>query len=98
MDEFFKTRMGVRFFESDVPRISDALAKIASCMVSDREARAKVERPESRGEQIELMLSLDERLTSLIAGVRPTSGLPVELNEAQRDAEAIVAILRRLNA
>lgn len=100
MPEFHETRMGVRFYESQVPEAVDALktiGKALAALAAEREVVKGAVPPESSSERDELTMDLDGLVKSLVAGVMPKEH-PPELREALRDAEAIVGILRRLNA
>lgn len=52
MSDFYKTRMGTRFYEADVPRIAKALERIADALEASADSPKEVEREAKCGESI----------------------------------------------
>ena len=60
MPEFFKTRMGHKFYEADIPRLTSVLEKIASQLQSLNEREEKKWRLDEKLKRIELKDKLNE--------------------------------------
>lgn len=60
MSEFFKTRMGRKFYDTDVPRLSVILEKIATQLQSLNEREEKRWRLDERLKKVELKNKLNE--------------------------------------
>jgi len=60
MPEFFKTRMGHKFYGADIPRLTSVLEKIASQLQSLNEREEKKWRLDEKLKRIELKDKLNE--------------------------------------
>jgi DNA repair ATPase RecN len=60
MPEFFKTRMGHKFYEADIPRLTSVLEKIANQLQSLNEREEKKWRLDEKLKRKELKNKLNE--------------------------------------
>ena len=60
MPEFFKTRMGHKFYEADIPRLTSVLEKIASQLQFLNEREEKKWKLDEKLKRIELKDKLNE--------------------------------------
>ncbi len=81
--QFFQTRMGSKFYETDVPRISRALERIADRLDKTADAIPHVRRPEIAGRCEDYLAGFDYAF-ELVSGYEFSSPLT-----ADRAREAI---------
>jgi hypothetical protein len=91
MAQFHETRMGMRFFESDIPKLIDALTRIASKL----EPRAPVVQDALTAEVVEANV-VRLRIQQLIPVVRNITDTVCDAREPRAAGEELCALAEQL--